>query len=174
MTQHCYAGAGAGPAGTVTHDRSTHRPFLQRLAGATPPGEARVNEPNGRPLRVTSSCCSLSDAQQKFDRGAERQPCPYSRQVHERGLYNRQLTARNRKSTFDPTRRTPKHGDSKAGHFLRTSCSQYIVSIVLTSTFQALAICIASLGRLPLFAASHGDERSRPSATMRPHTSSDK
>jgi len=67
-----------------------------------------------------------------------------SRQVHECGLHNRQLTARNPKYTFDPTRRTLKHGDSKAGHFLRTSCSQCIVSIVLTSTFQALAILPAS------------------------------
>jgi len=33
---------------------------------------------------------------------------------------------------------------------------------------------IASLGRLPLFAAYHGDDRSRPLATMGPHTSSDK
>jgi len=57
------------------------------------------------------------------------------RQVHECGLHNRQLTARNRKSTFDLTRRTPKHGDSKAGHYLRTNCSQCIVSIVLKSTF---------------------------------------
>jgi len=33
---------------------------------------------------------------------------------------------------------------------------------------------IASLGRLPLLAAYHGEERSRPVATMGPHTRSNK